>query len=115
MHRFNPLHPTEGAKEPADVRFLDLHIEPWEDNRRIRVHMRLTPFQKPPNLEAVLFDSEGDEVASVTIIENIDFDLVFTLHIRRANTVGPFQLTGKILYEEVGTVDEKSVKFKFSL
>jgi len=115
MRRFNPLHPTEGAKEPADVRFLDLHIEPWEDNQRIRVHMRLTPFQKPPNLEAVLLDSMGGEVASVTIIENIDFDLVFTLHIRRVNAAGPFQLIGKILYEELGAVDEKSVKFKFSL
>lgn len=115
MPRYNPLHPSEEAKAPGDVRFIDLFVEPWEDNRRIRVHMRLTPFLKPPNLEAVLIDASGNEVASVNIIENIDFDLVFTLHIRPATARGPFHLIGKILYDELGTVDEKSTKFNFSI
>ena len=112
MPRFNPLHPAQDAAQPDQVRFTDLHVEPWGDNSKVRVHMRLTPFAKPPNLSAVLTDSLGNEVASVSIIENIDFDLVFTLHIRPPNAPGPFTLVGSIEYEETGTVDQKSVRFK---
>lgn len=111
MPRFNPLHPIDGAAEPAQVRFTDLHVEPWADNSKVRVHMRLTPFVKPPNLHAVLTDAQSNEVASVSIIENIDFDLVFTLHIRPPTAQGPFTLVGRIEYEGTGQVDERTVQF----
>ncbi|MHB1120399.1 MAG: hypothetical protein ACYC11_10105 [Bellilinea sp.] len=112
MRRFSPLHPTEGAVSPAEVRFLDLYVEPWEDNRRIRVHIRLTPFQKPPNLETSLVDAMERVIASATVIENIDFDLVFTLHIRPPDAPGPFRLTSQVEYEDLGVVDQKSIRFK---
>ena len=112
MPRFNPLHPAENAAQPDQVRFTDLHVEPWSDNTKVRVHMRLTPFAKPPNLHAALTDAQGNEVASVSIIENIDFDLVFTLHIRPPNAPGPFTLAAQIEYEDTGTVDQQSVRFK---
>lgn len=111
MHRFHPLQPAEGAVPPEEVRFIDLHVEPWEDNRRIRVHIRMTPFQKPPNLETRLFDAENREVASTTVIENIDFDLVFTLHIRPPDAPEPFTLSCQIEYQDIGIVDRKSIQF----
>lgn len=112
LNRFNPLHPVKGAVPPEQVRFTDLHVEPWGDNSKVRVHMRLTPFTVPPNLSAVLMDAAEREVASALIVENVDFDLVFTLHIRPPNAPGPFQLTAKIDYEGHGTVDEKNIRFK---
>lgn len=112
FNRFNPIHPVEGALPPEQVRFIDLHVEPWGDNSRVRVHMKLTPFIKPPNLVAELLDSHGREVASALVVENIDFDLVFTLHIRPPDAPGPFSLTAKIEYEGPGTVDERKIKFK---
>lgn len=111
MPRFNPLRPIEGAVPPAEVRFRALHVEPWEDNRRIRVHIRLTPFQNPPDLEAQVVDAQGREVASAKVIENIDFDLVFTLHIRPPDAPGPFQLTAWVEYQDLGEVDRKSITF----
>jgi hypothetical protein len=112
MPRFNPLHPSQDAVQPDQVRFTDLHVEPWGDNTRVRVHIRLTPFAKPPNLHAVLTDAQENEVASVSIIENIDFDLVFTLHIRPPDAPAPFKLAAVIEYEETGIVDQQSVRFK---
>lgn len=109
--RFNPMRPVEGAVPPEEVRFLDLHVEPWEDKRRVRVHIRLTPFQKPPNLETQLLDAGGHEVASASVIENIDFDLVFTLHIRPPDSPGPFKLTSRIEYQDMGAVDHKTIQF----
>lgn len=111
MARFHPLHPSEDAVPPVDVRFLDLHVEPWGDNRRIRVHIRLTPFQKPPDLVTTLVDATGMEAASALIVENIDFDLVFTLHIRLPDAREPFELTSQIQYGDLGVVDQKSVRF----
>ena len=112
MPRFNPLHPAENAVPPDQVRFTDLHVEPWGDNSKVRVHMRLTPFVKPPNLHVVMTDAQENEVASVSIIENIDFDLVFTLHIRPPTAEGPFDLIARIEYEESGQVDKRSLRFK---
>lgn len=111
MPRFNPIQPTEGALPPAEVRFLDLHVEPWEDNTRVRVHIRLTPFQAPPNLEVQLLDVNSREVASVIVIENIDFALVFTLHIRPPSAPGPFALTARIEYQDIGEVDRRFIRF----
>ncbi|MFA5836630.1 MAG: hypothetical protein WC837_06715 [Bellilinea sp.] len=112
MPRFNPLHPPEDAVPPARVRFVDLHVEPWGDNSKVRVHFRLTPFTKPPNLIATLTDADGLEVASILIIENIDFDLVFTMHIRPVDAPGPFELSARIEYDDLGIVDTQSIHFK---
>ncbi len=111
MPRFNPLRPIKDAVPPAEVRFRDLHAEPWEEASRVRVHIRLTPFQKPPNLDIEILDAQGREVASVSIIENIDFDLVVTLHIRPPDAPGPFTVTGKVSYEDLGEVDRKTTTF----
>ncbi|MHB0966075.1 MAG: hypothetical protein ACYC36_06425 [Bellilinea sp.] len=112
MPRFNPLHPAEGAVPPEQVRFVDLHVEPWGDNSKVRVHIRLTPFTKTPNLIATLTDAADHEVASILIVENIDFDLVFTMHIRPVDAQGPFELSAKVEYEDLGAVDARSIRFK---
>ena len=111
MQRFNPFQSDENALPPTQVRFLDLHVEPWGDQPRVRVHIRLTPFLKPPNLEAILVDTEQHEVASVNIIENIDYNLVFTMHIRPPNAPGPYELTAKIEYDDIGIIEQKSIRF----
>jgi len=111
LNRFNPLHPPEGAAPPEQVKFTDLHVEPWGDNLKVRVHMRLTPFEKPPNLTAEILDSSGRGVSSIQIIENIDFDLVITMHIRPPDSPGPFTLTAKIEYDGLGAVSESRIRF----
>jgi Fe-S-cluster formation regulator IscX/YfhJ len=111
MARFNPIHPADGAVPPEQVRFVDLHVEPWGDNTKIRVHMRLTPFSKPPNLGASIQDAAEEEVASALIIENIDYDLVFTLHIRPPTAPQPFKLMTQIFYDDLGVVDQRTLRF----
>lgn len=115
MNRFHPLDPHPNAQPPALVRFTELKVEPWPDGRRVRVHARLTPFQQPPNIESVIRDSNGTEVASVYIVENIDFDLVFTMHIRSSDLTGPFSLHAEISYPEPGIVHQLDVAFDIPL
>ena len=83
MPRWNPLQPPEGGLPPAEVRFLDVHIEPWsEDWRKVRVHLQITPFLERPNIEVIIKDPQEEEVASIYIVESIDDRMVFTMHIR---------------------------------
>lgn len=112
LHRFNPAHLPPDGVSPQEVRFVEFRVEPWPEGDKIRVHVKITPFLEPPDLEAVLFTTDGDEISSVNIVENIDFNLVFTMHIRSPSTDGKYTLTGRILYEDFGVVHEASAHFE---
>ncbi|NMB67775.1 MAG: hypothetical protein GYA20_03320 [Chloroflexi bacterium] len=111
MQRFNPFQPDEDALPPEEVRFLDVHVEPWPDGRRVRVHIRLTPFQQPPNLEMAIIDPQGREVSHVSIIENIDFQFVLTMHLRDSDPQPEYHLEVELSYPEKGTVAQNSCMF----
>jgi hypothetical protein len=109
IHRRRPQ--VAGAKPPAEVRFTELHVEPWPDGTRVRVHAGLTPFLEYPNLEVGLSDSAGREITRVDIIENVDDHIVFTLHIRTPTADGAYLLNAVIAYPEIGAVDQRSLPF----
>ncbi len=96
---------------PTEVRIRELRVEPWPDGRRIKVHMSLTPFQQKPDLEAAIFDAAGKEVSHASIIENAERQFVFTMHVRSQVVGGDYNLNVKVSYQDLGTVDEKSLTF----
>ncbi|HHY89521.1 MAG TPA: hypothetical protein GYA06_11445 [Chloroflexi bacterium] len=112
MQRFHRFNPPEDGASPEQVRFLDLQVEPWPDGRRIKVLMSITPFLQPPNLMMVMTDAEGTEVSRTSIVENIDYQLVFTMHIRSQKVAGQYKLTASINYDDLGVVDERQVEFE---
>ena len=114
MQRFNPFQPDEDALPPEEVRFLDVHVEPWPDGRRVRVHVRLTPFQQPPNLEMVILDQQGREVSHISIIENIDFQFVLTMHLRDPEPQPEYRLEVELSYPDKGTITQNSCKFSLT-
>jgi hypothetical protein len=106
-----PTHPDdEEPLPPPDVRFLDVHVEPWPDGRRVRVHVQLTPFQTRPNLQAVVKDPAGDEVCSANIIETMDDRFVFTLHLR-GEPAESYNLEMTLFYDELGNIDRRDLSF----
>lgn len=111
MKRYNPIHKDDDALPPQDVRFTETKIEPWPDGRRVRVHVRMTPFQSPPNLIFSMLDPQGEEIASALIIENIEYDLVITMHIRNQPQEGNYTLNTRLEFPEAGLVDQASVLF----
>ena len=56
---------------PADVRILELKAEPVQDNgpTRLRVYIDVSAFQQRPYLDVTLHNAQGEEIASVNIIE----------------------------------------------
>jgi hypothetical protein len=112
MPRFNPFQKDENALPPEQVRFLDVHVEPWPDGRRVRVHVSLTPFQQPPNLEMSIVDPSGSEISRIAIIENIDFKFVLTMHLRDTSPHEEYLLEAAVSYEELGIVARESCNFQ---
>jgi hypothetical protein len=89
----------------------ELHIEPWKDGQRIRVHLTLSESSIRPNLEAVIFSATGDEIQRVHIIENMDARLVFTMHLRGAETPGDFELSILVYLDPDVILDQKTIAF----
>lgn len=107
-----PLYMPEGALPPDQVRIEDVHVEPWPDGQRVRVHLTVTPFQKPPSLTARISASDGTEVAMVHIIEAIQIHMVFTMHIRTSHPSDEiFTLGVDLYYPELNNVDTKTTTF----
>ncbi len=111
MARFNPFQQDENALSPENVRILDLHVEPWLDGKRVRVHITLTPFQQPPDLELSILNDQEQEVSHVTVVENIDDKLVLTMHLRVPEPQGDYVLKAIVSYKEIGTVTQGNCVF----
>jgi hypothetical protein len=112
MPRRNPFNPPPDSLPPPEVRFIELRVEPWPDGRKVRVHVSLTPFLKNPDLEMVITNQGGKEVSRVSIIENADDRFVFTMHLRISDESGIFTLSGTLLYQDIGKVDQRTISFE---
>lgn len=109
---------------PKEVRIKELRAELWPDNRRVRITLEVSPFQRRPNGEVSITNPQGEEVASASIIESIVPRLEFTMHLRGENPPGEYQVSATIFYaveaegqdappveQERMVVDEASVSF----
>jgi len=83
---------------PNEVRIKELRAELWPDNRRVRITLEVTPFQRRPNGEVSITNPQGEEVASASIIESIVPRLEFTMHLRGENPVGEYRVSATIFY-----------------
>jgi hypothetical protein len=75
--------PSEVPLPPAEVRIRSLSVDPYPDGRRLRVKLELDPFQKRPNLDLTLTDSQGNELSSAFIIQSMTRQMELVMHLRR--------------------------------
>ena len=95
---------------PSDTRLHDLRAKLDSDGKRLRVAVELLPFQQRPDIELSLTDSTGNEVASTSIIEPVNWKLELTLHIRKTVlTVGKYFLTAGLFYPGLGEIDRRNL------
>ena len=69
----NFLDPEDAPLPRADVRFRSLTAAPYPDGRRVRLSIHLTPFQHKPNVEVEVHNAAGVEVATMSIIEAMQY------------------------------------------
>jgi hypothetical protein len=106
------------GRPPADVRITEASLQPYPDGRRVKLNLRLTPFLERPSLDATVTNAAGDEVASLSLIEAMDTEFDFTVHLRGPRPAGEHELRLELYYTEGGqpggarqVVDERRVTF----
>lgn len=102
-----PLYDDSEAapRPPAEVRFRDVALRPYPDGRRMKLSFQLTPFQRRPNVDVTASNAEGDEVAALSLIEAMDTQFDFTVHLRGPEPAGPHQLHLTLFYTEGDSPD----------
>jgi hypothetical protein len=84
---------------PNETRIVALEAEPYPDRERIRVQIRMTPFEVRPHIELTLTGADGAEVASASVVEPLSHRLELTMHLRGASA-SPFRLEARLFYPD---------------
>lgn len=102
----------ENGLDPEKVRILEIKVEPWEDKRRLRIFVKLTPFKQSPSMEFILKDNSGKLISEASIIETDEDQFVFTMHIRSLEHTSPYHLFCNLTYgEDIGIIHTKELTF----
>jgi len=97
---------------PGETRILELRAEPYPDRNRVRINMEITPFQTRPHVDVTLTDSDGNEVATTSLVEPISWKLEFTLHVRgKADPAGSYHLEANLYYPDGPAAEPISLAF----
>jgi len=97
---------------PEETKILSLTAEPYEDGRRVRVNIEMSPFEKRPHLEVNLTDTNGEEISTVSFVEPMNFKLEFTMHLRTKPAEGPLNLEARLFYPDGPEAEPVTVRFE---
>ncbi len=106
------LEPDETPLPPEAVRFRSVTAEPYPDGRRVRFKVELTPFLERPSLEIAVRNSNGDEVSSISIVENMDRAFTLTAHLRGRVVAGRHTVRLALVYPDRDPVDIAEASFE---
>ena len=98
--------PNDPPLPPDEVRLRELRAEPWPDGSRIKVFLKLTPFEKRPSAEIVLIGPDGQEAARTSILEAFNRKLELNLHIKAGAPAGAYTLQVTVYYQHLPTADQ---------
>ena len=98
MDEIEFVEPDEVPQPPEAVKIEKLEARVYPDGRRVRVNVKITPFLERPNLEFRVTNTDGIEVASLSIIESMDHDFEMTVHLRGPQPAGRHTLRGELFY-----------------
>jgi hypothetical protein len=80
------------------VRFTEVALKPYADGRRVKLGFKLTPFAERPSVDIAVTNVLGDEVASLSLIEAMDTEFEFTLHLRGPEPRGAHTVHLRLYY-----------------
>lgn len=92
---------SEAPVPPEEVRIRELEAAPRPDGRRVDVLTALTPFQRRPNIEISIRNDQGQEAASLSVVEALEARMDFTMHLREAQTGGRYAVHMRVFYSDI--------------
>ena len=97
---------------PEETKILSLAAEPYEDGKRVRVNVEMSPFKERPHLEITLTDAEGEEISTASFVEPMAWKLEFTLHLRKKPANGMLNLEARLYYPDGPEAEPANVHFE---
>lgn len=96
---------------PEEVRLISVVAEPYPDGQRLKLRMRVTPFQERPNFEIRVLNPNGLEVSNLSIIASMEATIELTTHLRGEVVPGAYAVTARLEYPERSLSNEMSTAF----
>lgn len=93
--------PSDIPVPPEEVKIRELEAKPWPDGQRVAIKFRMTAFQKRPNIEIKIFNSSGTEVAELSVVEALESNMEFTMHLREPKPEGTYKVQMKVFYADL--------------
>ncbi len=82
------------------VKIEEFRASPYPDRFRVKVNLKLTPFQERPNLLITAYRADGTIVSDLDIIATMHYENEFTIHIRGVDDPsGEYTLNAELYYE----------------
>lgn len=110
----NIFNDSNLVPQPKDkIKIEEFTATPYADRFRVKVGLKLTPFQERPNLLIVAHRDDGKQVSDLDVIATMHYDNEYTMHIRGlADPTGDYTLTAELYYESRNPPqDKKQVTF----
>ena len=102
----------------SEMRFDTVGVDPYADGRRVRLRFRLLPFEERPSVDAWIDNAQGQTVAMMSVIEAMEQEFEFTLHLRGPEPRGAHTLHLQLFYiasddrpDEKQIVDRRELVF----
>lgn len=103
--------PEEIPLPKEDVRVRSVEARPYADGRRVELQVELTPFLDRPNVDVDVLDTEGREVATLSIIEPMHHRFGVTLHLREPEPHGRYTARLVVHYPDTDLRDRAEAEF----
>ena len=90
-------------KPRGEIRVEDIHAEPLEGGRRIRIELRITPFAPAdrPNVTIQVNRPDGTAAGDVSVIETMHNQISMTFHLRDETPVsGVYHIRASLYFDD---------------
>lgn len=93
--------PTEGPRAPEDVRFNNLGLYVYDDQRRVAVGFDIAPFREPPSIQVIVTNESGQEASSLTVINTLRTNFNLTMHLRDERVSDQYTVNAQLFYPDL--------------
>lgn len=87
-----------GPRSREEVRFNRLGLYVYEDSQRVAIGFDLTPFIERPSILVQVWNADGEEAASLSVIEAMQPNFNLTLHLRDDIRKDPYDVEAILYY-----------------
>jgi hypothetical protein len=90
--------PNGGPKAKAEVRFNRLGLYMYPQDRRVAVGFDITPFLEKPSIEVIITNSQGEQAASLMVIEAMQPNFSLVMHLRDKTPTDTYRVEAVLYY-----------------